>query len=83
MQNKINNIKGEAITLGCVNAQVNNMEMCQKTCTELLRFDKDNDGATVMMADLSYRRNQYDTAMFHFQQLLGLLLLTYILSYWI
>lgn len=53
------------------NDQVNNMEMCQKTCTDLLRLDKDNDGATVMMADLSYRRNQYDTAMFHFQQLLG------------
>ncbi|KAA0196759.1 hypothetical protein HAZT_HAZT000937 [Hyalella azteca] len=49
---------------------INNMEMCQKTCQELLRVDEDNDGATVMMADLSYRRNQYDNAMFHFQKLL-------------
>ena len=50
--------------------QTNETELCQKTCAELLRLDKDNNGATVMMADLSYHRNQYDAAMFHFQQLL-------------
>ena len=37
----------------------------------LLRQDKENDLATVMMADLSFRRNDYETAMFHFQELLS------------
>ncbi|XP_027210397.1 tetratricopeptide repeat protein 21B-like isoform X1 [Penaeus vannamei] len=50
--------------------QINDLDQCQYTCMTLLRSDKENDSATVMMADLSYRRNEYDTAMFHFQQLL-------------
>ncbi|KAK3857879.1 hypothetical protein Pcinc_020970 [Petrolisthes cinctipes] len=50
--------------------QTNDLDQCQYTCMTLLRTDKENDSATVMMADLSYRRNEYDTAMFHFQQLL-------------
>ncbi|XP_071548285.1 tetratricopeptide repeat protein 21B-like [Panulirus ornatus] len=50
--------------------QINDLDQCQHTCMTLLRTDKENDSATVMMADLSYRRNEYDTAMFHFQQLL-------------
>ncbi|CAL4107788.1 unnamed protein product, partial [Meganyctiphanes norvegica] len=50
--------------------QINDLDQCQYTCMSLLRTDKENDSATVMMADLSYRRNEYDTAMFHFQQLL-------------
>ncbi|XP_069186237.1 tetratricopeptide repeat protein 21B isoform X2 [Procambarus clarkii] len=51
-------------------AKINDLDQCQYTCMTLLRTDKENDSATVMMADLSYRRNEYDTAMFHFQQLL-------------
>ncbi|XP_068223465.1 tetratricopeptide repeat protein 21B-like [Palaemon carinicauda] len=50
--------------------QINDLDQCQYTCMTLLRTDKENNNATVMMADLSYRRNEYDTAMFHFQQLL-------------
>ena len=47
------------------------LDQCQNTCMKLLRMDNENDSATVMMADLSYRRNEYETAMYHFQQLLG------------
>lgn len=50
------------------------LDQCQNTCMAILRMDKENDAATVMMADLSYRRNEYGTAMYHFQQLLGWLL---------
>lgn len=56
----------------CFASQINDLDQCQYTCMTLLRSDKENDSATVMMADLSYRRNEYDTAMFHFQQLLGM-----------
>ena len=36
----------------------------------LLRKDKDNEEATVMMADLAFRKNDYESAMVHFQQVL-------------
>ncbi len=47
-----------------------NLDGCQYACAALLRADPDNEEATVMMADLAFRRNDYDSAMFHFQQLL-------------
>ena len=34
----------------------------------LLKNDKENEEATVMMADLAFRKNDYESAMFHFQQ---------------
>ena len=46
------------------------LDQCQYTCMTLLRNDKDNEEATVMMADLAFRKNDYESAMFHFQQLL-------------
>ncbi|CAG0921103.1 unnamed protein product [Notodromas monacha] len=49
---------------------VNDLDQCRQTCVQLLKLDKDNDAATVMMADLAFRKNDYETAMFHFQQLL-------------
>jgi tetratricopeptide repeat protein 21B len=47
------------------------LDQCQYTCMTLLRNDKENEEATVMMADLAFRKNDYDSAMFHFQQLLS------------
>merc|ERR1712079_205741 len=46
------------------------LDQCQYTCMTLLRKDKENEEATVMMADLAFRKNDYESAMFHFQQLL-------------
>ncbi len=46
------------------------LDACQHTCLALLRADRDNEEATVMMADLAFRKNDYESAMFHFQQLL-------------
>ncbi|XP_065838597.1 tetratricopeptide repeat protein 21B-like [Oscarella lobularis] len=50
---------------------MDDLESCQHQCLTLLRLNKDNDAATVMMADLMFRKNEYDSAIFHFQQLLG------------
>ena len=44
------------------------LDQCQYTCMTLLRNDKENEEATVMMADLAFRKNDYESAMFHFQQ---------------
>lgn len=36
--------------------QVNNVTECQEMCAMLLKFDVNNEAASVMMADLSFRR---------------------------
>lgn len=36
--------------------QMNNMIECQQICAMLLEIDPNNEGASVMMADLSFRR---------------------------
>lgn len=46
------------------------LDQCQYTCMTLLRKDKENEEATVMMADLAFRKNDYESAMVHFKQLL-------------
>ena len=35
------------------------LDQCQYTCMTLLRKDKENEEATVMMADLAFRKNVY------------------------
>ncbi|CAH3021819.1 unnamed protein product [Porites evermanni] len=49
---------------------VDDLDACQQQCVQLLKMDSENDDATVMMADLMFRKNEYDSATFHFQQLL-------------
>ena len=46
------------------------LDQCMNQCMTLLRNDQENDAATVMMADLKFRRNDYDEATYHFRQLL-------------
>lgn len=46
------------------------LDLCMNQCMTLLRNDQENDAATVMMADLKFRRNDYDEATYHFRQLL-------------
>ena len=46
------------------------LDSCQHQLVQLLKADKENEKATVMMADLMFRKNEYEQAMFHFQQLL-------------
>ncbi|KAM9033190.1 tetratricopeptide repeat protein 21B isoform 3-T3 [Sarcophilus harrisii] len=43
---------------------------CQRHCALLLKNDQDNEAATMMMADLMFRKQDYEQAVFHFQQLL-------------
>ncbi|XP_055680428.1 tetratricopeptide repeat protein 21B-like [Lutzomyia longipalpis] len=50
--------------------QVNNMDQCQQTCGQILQIDPNNETASVMMADLSFRRMDFEKAAYHFSQLL-------------
>uniref|UniRef100_A0A8C9WIP1 Tetratricopeptide repeat domain 21B n=1 Tax=Scleropages formosus TaxID=113540 RepID=A0A8C9WIP1_SCLFO len=46
------------------------VDACQQQCSALLKSDQVNEAATVMMADLMFRKQDYEQAVFHFQQLL-------------
>ncbi|XP_061464567.1 tetratricopeptide repeat protein 21B [Rhineura floridana] len=46
------------------------VDACQHQCALLLKNDPDNAPAAMMMADLMFRKQDYEQAVFHFQQLL-------------
>lgn len=46
------------------------MDRCAQSCTILLNTDPNNEAASIMMADLAFRKIDFDTAAFHFRQLL-------------
>ncbi|KAK6310126.1 hypothetical protein J4Q44_G00200070 [Coregonus suidteri] len=43
---------------------------CQQQCSVILKSDQVNEDATLMMADLMFRKQYYEQVVFHFQQLL-------------
>ncbi|XP_041120641.1 tetratricopeptide repeat protein 21B [Polyodon spathula] len=46
------------------------IDASQHQCAILLKNDQDNEAATMMMADLMFRKQDYEQAVFHVQQLL-------------
>ncbi|XP_053733860.1 tetratricopeptide repeat protein 21B isoform X1 [Synchiropus splendidus] len=46
------------------------VDLCQEQCGVILKSDQFNEDATLMMADLMFRKQDYEQAVFHFQQLL-------------
>lgn len=50
--------------------KVNDLDRCAQTCSALLTSDPNNEAALVMMADLAFRKVDFETAAFHFRQLL-------------
>ncbi|XP_028292387.1 tetratricopeptide repeat protein 21B [Gouania willdenowi] len=45
-------------------------EACQEQCSVILKTDPFNEEATLMIADIMFRKQEYDKAVFHFEQLL-------------
>ncbi|XP_036998976.2 tetratricopeptide repeat protein 21B [Artibeus jamaicensis] len=45
-------------------------DACLRHCALLLQSDQDNEAATTMMADIMFRKQNYEQAVFHLQQLL-------------
>lgn len=35
---------------------MNYLDLCQQTCASLLKLDPDNEAASVMMADIAFRK---------------------------
>ena len=46
------------------------LDQAQYTCMTLIITDKDNLEANIMLADLAFRKNDYESTMFYFQGLL-------------
>ncbi|XP_076366451.1 LOW QUALITY PROTEIN: tetratricopeptide repeat protein 21B-like [Tachypleus tridentatus] len=58
------------LALAKLEMSINNLDAARQYCTLVLKNDKENDAATLMMADLMFRKTDLESAMFHFQQLL-------------
>uniref|UniRef100_A0A1A7XPQ6 Tetratricopeptide repeat domain 21B n=1 Tax=Iconisemion striatum TaxID=60296 RepID=A0A1A7XPQ6_9TELE len=50
---------------------LDNTEKCQEQCREILKNDKFNEEATLMMADINFQKQEYVKALTNFEQLLG------------
>lgn len=47
-----------------------NLDACQEHCLTILRTDQGDEEATIMLADVMFRRSEVTTALYHFEQLL-------------
>ncbi|XP_019763181.2 tetratricopeptide repeat protein 21B isoform X1 [Dendroctonus ponderosae] len=59
------------VALAKLYMQMNYLELCQQTCAIILRIDQDNEAASVLMADIAFRKVDFDMALFHFTQLVS------------
>ncbi|KAJ8668598.1 hypothetical protein QAD02_010261 [Eretmocerus hayati] len=69
LAHKPNDIRA-LLSLAKLYMQMNELEKCTQYCQILLNADPNNEAACVMMADLAFRKVDFDTAAFHFRQLL-------------
>ncbi|XP_031832068.1 tetratricopeptide repeat protein 21B [Nomia melanderi] len=58
------------LSLAKIYMQTNNLDKCAQSCAALLNADPNNEAASIMMADLAFRKVDFDTAAYHFKQLL-------------
>ncbi|XP_050461458.1 tetratricopeptide repeat protein 21B-like isoform X2 [Cataglyphis hispanica] len=58
------------LSLAKLYMQMNDLDRCAQNCSILLNADPNNEAASVMMADLAFRKVDFETAAFHFRQLL-------------
>ncbi|XP_055902735.1 tetratricopeptide repeat protein 21B-like [Eupeodes corollae] len=56
--------------LARLHLQMNQMDQCKEICSQILHLDSNNEAASVMMADLSFRKMDFESAAYHFSQLL-------------
>ncbi|KAJ4933159.1 hypothetical protein JOQ06_029994 [Pogonophryne albipinna] len=49
---------------------LDDVDSCHDQCSIILKNDQLNEDATLMMADIMFRKQEYEQAVFHFQQLL-------------
>lgn len=50
---------------------MNYLELCHQTCASLLELDPENETACILMADIAFRKVDFEMAVFHFTQLIS------------
>ncbi|KAI6240106.1 Tetratricopeptide repeat protein 21B [Aphelenchoides fujianensis] len=58
------------IRLAHIYMSMGKLQQCNQQCQAIISLDKNNNEATLMLADLMYQRNEGDQALKHFAQLL-------------
>ena len=58
------------LALAKLHLQNGDLDACQSQCVTLMRMDQNNKEASLMLADLMFRKNEHEAATYHFQQLL-------------
>ncbi|KAI6188453.1 Tetratricopeptide repeat protein 21B [Aphelenchoides besseyi] len=58
------------IRLAHIYMTMGKLQQCNQQCQAIINLDKNNNEATLMLADLMYQRNEGDQALKHFAQLL-------------
>uniref|UniRef100_A0A1I7RZM2 Tetratricopeptide repeat protein 21B n=1 Tax=Bursaphelenchus xylophilus TaxID=6326 RepID=A0A1I7RZM2_BURXY len=58
------------IKLARIYMTMGKLQQCHQQCHAILNLDRNNNEATLMLADLMYQRNEGETALKHFSQLL-------------
>ncbi|CAH1164953.1 unnamed protein product [Phyllotreta striolata] len=65
MPNNINVL----VALAKAYMQVNNLDLCQQTCAQILKQNSTNETASLLLAEIALRKVDFDMAGFHFIQL--------------
>jgi tetratricopeptide repeat protein 21B len=58
------------LALARLRLSTGDVDGCQQMCVGILREDDDNEEASLMLAELMFQKEHYETAIYHFQQLL-------------
>jgi len=58
------------LALARLHLAAGDMDKCQTWCVDLLKHDPENEEASVMLAELMFHKENYDSAIFHFHQLM-------------
>lgn len=58
------------LSLSKIHLLRNEMAEAQNQCTSILRYDPDNEEATIMLAELMFQKEMYETSIYHYEQLL-------------
>lgn len=58
------------VALASIFISTGRLNDCKSMCQQVLIVDPDNDDAVLLLADLTYQKNESDEAMKHFAQIL-------------
>jgi tetratricopeptide repeat protein 21B len=58
------------LSLAKLALQKGDVNTCQRHCMTLMRIDANNDEASLLISDLMFQKNDFETAVYHYRQFL-------------